>query len=294
MNSMTNLAIPNHVHNGWDANQLDPAIALLGFPIVQATLGVLTTNTLVGGTTYTTAQAVKTTGGTGVGLTVNTTAVAGVVTAIVINNAGSGYTVGDVITITGGDGLATFHVLTIQDATTTPLDKPQVGTFRFYVDTTPQYVLWAYLSYTTNMGALTPSWQKITFGTVAPVTTQSAVFWRVGSTFAASTTGYVSNSLASTTESAVQIPIPSNGTISNFYVVTSTAQDASGTLVFTFRRGGIDQGITATVAAGAAAGTVSDLTHSITVTAGQLIDVKVVNNATAVSASISQIIFRLT
>jgi hypothetical protein len=27
--------VATHFHNGWDANQLDPAIALLGFPVVQ-------------------------------------------------------------------------------------------------------------------------------------------------------------------------------------------------------------------------------------------------------------------
>lgn len=37
MNSMDNLAVPNHFHNGWDANQLDPAISLLGFPVIQVT-----------------------------------------------------------------------------------------------------------------------------------------------------------------------------------------------------------------------------------------------------------------
>lgn len=33
--SMTNMSIPFHLHNGWDVNQLDPAVALLGFPVIQ-------------------------------------------------------------------------------------------------------------------------------------------------------------------------------------------------------------------------------------------------------------------
>lgn len=124
-------------------------------------------------------------------------------------------------------------------------------------------------------------------------TSSSVVYWRVGSAFAASTTGYVSNSLSGTTESAVQIPIPMSGTISNLYIVTSTAQDASGTLVFTFRNNAADQTVTRAILAGAAAGVYTDTTHSFSVVSGDLIDVKVVNNATNPSATISQIIFRI-
>lgn len=35
LNSMSNMATPNHVHNTYDSNQLDPAISLLGFPVIQ-------------------------------------------------------------------------------------------------------------------------------------------------------------------------------------------------------------------------------------------------------------------
>lgn len=35
MSSMENQAVPNHYHNNWDANQLDPAVSLLGFPVIQ-------------------------------------------------------------------------------------------------------------------------------------------------------------------------------------------------------------------------------------------------------------------
>lgn len=37
LNSMTNMAVPNHYHNSWDSNQLDPAVALLGFPVILVT-----------------------------------------------------------------------------------------------------------------------------------------------------------------------------------------------------------------------------------------------------------------
>ena len=79
--------------------------------------GVTSTTNLFGGsTTYTTATGVATTGGNGTGCTVNTTAVNGVITAITINAAGSGYQVGDTLTITGGDGTANFMVVSISQS----------------------------------------------------------------------------------------------------------------------------------------------------------------------------------
>ena len=59
---------------------------------------------------YVSANGVVTTGGTGTGLTVNTTASSGSVSAITIANGGSDYSVGDTITITGGSGDATFTI----------------------------------------------------------------------------------------------------------------------------------------------------------------------------------------
>lgn len=68
-----------------------------------------------GGTGYSNATNVATTvtpaGGTG--LTVNTTTVSNVVTKVVINTAGTGYNVGDTVTITGGDGAATFKITSV-------------------------------------------------------------------------------------------------------------------------------------------------------------------------------------
>ena len=53
---------------------------------------------------------VETTGGTGSGLIVDIKAVLTEVTSVTINTAGSGYSLNDVITITGGDGNATFTI----------------------------------------------------------------------------------------------------------------------------------------------------------------------------------------
>jgi|TARA_S200002703_G_scaffold142451_1_gene134833 hypothetical protein len=66
---------------------------------------------LVGGTGYTTASAVATTNsGSGINLTVDYTATAGVITSIDALNGGTGYAVGDVVTVTGGGGDATFKI----------------------------------------------------------------------------------------------------------------------------------------------------------------------------------------
>jgi hypothetical protein len=68
-------------------------------------------DTLVAGTGYSSTNDVVTTGGTGTGLKVNTTAnVDGNITAVTISDddIGYGYSVGDVITITGGNADATI------------------------------------------------------------------------------------------------------------------------------------------------------------------------------------------
>ncbi len=74
---------------------------------------VLTTSTLSGGTGYTTANNVATTGGTGTGLAVNIVALAGVIQSITLYNSGNGYTAGDAITISTGGANATFTVATV-------------------------------------------------------------------------------------------------------------------------------------------------------------------------------------
>jgi hypothetical protein len=75
-------------------------------------IGGVTSRTADGlGTGYTTATGVATTSaGGGTGLTVDITAVAGAITAVIVNNLGSGYEVGDIVTINGG---STSESLTI-------------------------------------------------------------------------------------------------------------------------------------------------------------------------------------
>ncbi len=64
------------------------------------------------GNTYATATNVPTLGGTGNGRTVDITA-PGAVTAVTINKIGVGYSNGDVLSITGGNGLATINVFVV-------------------------------------------------------------------------------------------------------------------------------------------------------------------------------------
>lgn len=89
LNSMSNLANSNHAHNGYDVNQLDPSVALLGFPVIQVTDA------------------------------------------------------------------------TVNPIVTNPNDRPLSGTFRFYVDNVPTYMLWVYITYQNSSGVLVPAWKSV-------------------------------------------------------------------------------------------------------------------------------------
>jgi len=80
------------------------------------TLGSIATDG-VGG--FSNATGVATSGGTGSGLTVDTTTVGGVVTAIALNAAGSGYEIGDTLTITNPNlgGVSTLNLGTLVGGT---------------------------------------------------------------------------------------------------------------------------------------------------------------------------------
>ena len=77
---------------------------------------IATFATGVGGSSYATTTGVAITGGTGADATANVTASGGSVTSITIANAGTGYTVGDVLTLASGDSNATFTVSTVTGA----------------------------------------------------------------------------------------------------------------------------------------------------------------------------------
>ena len=76
---------------------------------------VATLTLSAGGSGYTTATGAATTcsNANASGLTVDTTAVAGAITVIAINAAGSGYNPGDIITVAGGGGDGTAVIDTV-------------------------------------------------------------------------------------------------------------------------------------------------------------------------------------
>jgi hypothetical protein len=80
--------------------------------------------------------------------------------------------------------------------------------------------------------------------------------------------------------------VPIAGTLSRFYLYTTGSQSATGSLVSTIRSNGVDSSITITIAAGAAGGVFSDTTNTLAVSAGDMCDVKFVNNATAASITL--------
>ena len=90
-------------------------------------------------------------------------------------------------------------------------------------------------------------------------------------------------------------PISKGGTLKNLYVRIAGAQPASGSLVFTIMINNVASTITCTLAAGAGAGgtTLSDTTHTETVAAGDLVYIRVVNNATAASAPVGVFMMEL-
>jgi len=131
-------------------------------------------------------------------------------------------------------------------------------------------------------------------GNIIGGSSASPVFWRVGSAVGAGGTLYASNMLASATESETQIPCPKDGTISDLYILIATAQPADDDLTVTFRKAGTDQALTVTIPASATAWSVhSDTTNSFSVSAGDLINVEIVNASGSPSASISQVIFKV-
>ena len=90
---------------------------------------VLTVDTIVAGTGYTTITSAPISGGTGTGLVVNITAVAGGVTAVTVVDGGIGYAVSDTITLTGGGADATFDIATVTDNKVAVAGRVVVGSY---------------------------------------------------------------------------------------------------------------------------------------------------------------------
>ena len=89
-----------------------------------------------------------------------------------------------------------------------------------------------------------------------------------------------------TTENTRQIAVTRACTLANFYVVTSTAQPATGALVITVNKNGVATSIVVIIALSSAAGTYSDLTHTATFAAGDLLSISFVNAAATASTTL--------
>lgn len=94
------------------------------------------------------------------------------------------------------------------------------------------------------------------------------------------------------TESNRHFAVPVAGTIKNFYVKMSGTQSATGSLVITIRNNATSSSVSVTVtSADGASPTKSDNANSLSVNAGDLLAIQLVNNATATSASVVSMSF---
>lgn len=105
----------------------------------------------------------------------------------------------------------------------------------------------------------------------------------------ANNTGYLALQVSAgpvALEPQTQIVMPQAGTFSALYILTSSAQPASGSLVITLRFGGVSQAIQVTIPTSSPAGVYSDTAHTAPFSTGSLVNYQVTNNASAASAAI--------
>lgn len=114
-------------------------------------------------------------------------------------------------------------------------------------------------------------------------------------TVGASSTVYAAISGLTTfnaTETNRHFAVPVAGTLKNLYVKMSGTQSATGTLVITMRNNATSSSVAVTVANGdGASPTKSDNSNTLTVAAGDLLAIQLINNATVASASVVSISF---
>jgi hypothetical protein len=83
--------------------------------------------------------------------------------------------------------------------------------------------------------------------------------------------------------------MPVGGTAAKLYVRTSTAQPATGDLVFTVRVNSVDTSMIVTVPASAAAGVFSDTVDTAAISEGDTLSIRAANAATGASAGVMYI-----
>lgn len=116
-----------------------------------------------------------------------------------------------------------------------------------------------------------------------------AAFWN-SVTVPASTTYYGAPFKVGVDATTHSIPWAEGGVLSNMSVRISSSQPASGSLVITLQVNGVDTSIVVTIAAGTVGpATVSDTTHTATISATDTLRWKVVNNATAASSALTSV-----
>jgi hypothetical protein len=89
--------------------------------------------------------------------------------------------------------------------------------------------------------------------------------------------------LSSTTETNVDLAAPASATVKNFTVQLSVAPGTGNSIAFTWRDNAASTAVTCTVSGSATS--CSDLTHSFTASAGDLLDIQAVTSGTILSAS---------
>lgn len=106
-----------------------------------------------------------------------------------------------------------------------------------------------------------------------------------GSTVPAGVTFYGAPGKIGLDAVANNVPWPVGGVVSNLSFRISATQPASGSLVITLVLNTVATSLVITIPAGATVGTYTNNTDTVLITANDLLQIKVVNNATAASAS---------
>lgn len=149
------------------------------------------------------------------------------------------------------------------------------------------------ISITNGAGSITIAQDPLTSGTVLSVLSANATLASAtGTTY--SSPGYGGTPLASTSEAQVGWVCPRAGTISKLYVITgSVAKVNTPATTITIRKAGVDTAVTLLLTQTTATVS-SDLTHSFSVVAGDVITISfTTTGAAAVSTSIAGISFVL-
>lgn len=91
----------------------------------------------------------------------------------------------------------------------------------------------------------------------------------------------ISGGFTSSTETNVNIESPAVGVISNLYVQLSMALGGGNSAAFTLRKNGVSTSLTCTIS-GASSTTANDITHTVSIAEGDLLDIMIVPTGTIV------------